>query len=689
MKMIFIILLILLFSSCEKSTEQKDLCNGVQCKIDEECSEVRGICVKKVDTSCFKDEDCTDGYFCDLENSKCKKREIVQEIICKEHSDCEIWELCNFSEERCKVREGMCNESSNCTNSPNVECNLDTHVCQDPHNCLYTGCEDWQRCDSDGVCNLKDGYCSQNSDCDNKFPYTECNEHSCIIPTTSCSSYTECKNFEYCKDGICKANVGSCNNYLDCIDGDKTVCDLSDNLCKTPEATSCLTNGCLFWQTCNETTGACELPNGSCNDLNDCNEREICNTAHKCERDDCTTHGCRWWQECNENTGVCNAKDSMCSSQEDCIDDTPYTKCNTLVHFCIKPDDIECTRDGYCKEWEVCNNDTNSCELKEGSCVNDEQCSTGEYCNTQDYRCYIEEQTCEDDISICDYWEKCESRACRLKDGYCINDNNCAEGEECNEDIHKCIEIDNSECSPYETTECYTASISTMGKGDCISGVKECSENSTWSTECIGEITPIEEICNDNIDNNCNGLTDENCNVNNNSFILFYSETDISNGKVWKFKNLNTNTYITVTSKGFSASNYIDMKAALTYSFEYQSSEAYKTMVINKIDWTYTNLSGVEIYNKMLLYLNQNNSFPITAYQTTWPWSSVMGYTSNGEVFLNTRKNWDTKQYGDTITHELMHMMGFGHGSNTFTQDKVNSVPYFIGYAVKDYIIEQ
>lgn len=59
-------------------------------------------------------------------------------------------------------------------------------------------------------------------------------------------------------------------------------------------------------------------------------------------------------------------------------------------------------------------------------------------------------------------------------------------------------------CLNGETRECGS------GIGECKKGTQSCI-NSAWSS-CIGSVSPVEEKCFDNLDNNCNGIVDENCN---------------------------------------------------------------------------------------------------------------------------------------------------------------------------------
>jgi hypothetical protein len=68
------------------------------------------------------------------------------------------------------------------------------------------------------------------------------------------------------------------------------------------------------------------------------------------------------------------------------------------------------------------------------------------------------------------------------------------------------------ECTVGNPQECYTASLATLGVGQCKSGFHRCIDGKR-ETACTGAVTPNPdgEICGDGIDNDCNGKTDENC----------------------------------------------------------------------------------------------------------------------------------------------------------------------------------
>jgi hypothetical protein len=66
-------------------------------------------------------------------------------------------------------------------------------------------------------------------------------------------------------------------------------------------------------------------------------------------------------------------------------------------------------------------------------------------------------------------------------------------------------------CPPTEEWTCYSAPLETDGIGTCQRGVKTCQADGQGYGECVGEITPVAEVCGDGLDNDCDGETDEDC----------------------------------------------------------------------------------------------------------------------------------------------------------------------------------
>lgn len=82
--------------------------------------------------------------------------------------------------------------------------------------------------------------------------------------------------------------------------------------------------------------------------------------------------------------------------------------------------------------------------------------------------------------------------------------------EQCDGDDDDCDDVvDNGcSCSPNGSTQqCFTEDASFIGVGTCVQGTQTCSDGA-WGATCVGEVTPITEICN-GMDDDCDGTDDD------------------------------------------------------------------------------------------------------------------------------------------------------------------------------------
>jgi hypothetical protein len=66
-------------------------------------------------------------------------------------------------------------------------------------------------------------------------------------------------------------------------------------------------------------------------------------------------------------------------------------------------------------------------------------------------------------------------------------------------------------CAPGAAAACYTGPAGTLGIGACRSGLAICNEQGTALGPCDGEITPEQEICGNDVDEDCDGALDDGC----------------------------------------------------------------------------------------------------------------------------------------------------------------------------------
>ncbi len=78
----------------------------------------------------------------------------------------------------------------------------------------------------------------------------------------------------------------------------------------------------------------------------------------------------------------------------------------------------------------------------------------------------------------------------------------------------------NSVCTPGDTMDCYSGPTGTENVGLCQGGVHTCdAEGSTWGP-CSGEVTPLQEVCDNLRDDDCNGTADDVLDIDGDGFTL-------------------------------------------------------------------------------------------------------------------------------------------------------------------------
>lgn len=79
---------------------------------------------------------------------------------------------------------------------------------------------------------------------------------------------------------------------------------------------------------------------------------------------------------------------------------------------------------------------------------------------------------------------------------------------------------------------------------------------------------------------------------------------------------------------------------------------------------------------------------PVRQYTTFNRWSNVLGYTSRGAIYVNTRfsNRADIADIAGNLAHEYCHILGYSHKGNRPTAYNLQTVPYVIGYLCRDFV---
>ncbi|MBP8811392.1 MAG: hypothetical protein KBG48_15835 [Kofleriaceae bacterium] len=102
-----------------------------------------------------------------------------------------------------------------------------------------------------------------------------------------------------------------------------------------------------------------------------------------------------------------------------------------------------------------------------------------------------------------DYLGECAS-TCAPEGGACADTDDCCLGE-CRSGA--CMTV----CAPGALLACYDGPAGTAGVGACVAGARKCEPDGGGYGNCIGQVTPTDEVCGDGLDNDCDGDADESC----------------------------------------------------------------------------------------------------------------------------------------------------------------------------------
>ncbi len=157
------------------------------CEEWEDCN--NGDCILQ-GNRCNEDDNCTDNKICDDNHNCIDIVDPCKDITCSNHGECKVINNSTI----CECDDGYTVDGLEC-----IKDSIDL--------CENITCETWMECNStNGNCELKDGMCNEDTDCTNQT----CNDsHNCI-------DIDLCKDITCSNQGVCKVindlAVCECNN---------------------------------------------------------------------------------------------------------------------------------------------------------------------------------------------------------------------------------------------------------------------------------------------------------------------------------------------------------------------------------------------------------------------------------------------------------------------------------------------
>ncbi|MBU0760240.1 MAG: hypothetical protein KJ600_03530 [Nanoarchaeota archaeon] len=471
------------------------VCVDVECFVNSDCDDAnestQDICHNPGTAESF----CTNGGITCFSNADCGIDGFIGQLFCSGLDVMQTYQI--FTCTNPGIEESSCSSS---------EENQTITTCTDI--CIDGECQDIE--------------CYFDSDCDDLNPLTF---DSCINPGTivsqctneviNCAADNDCGFTGYVGDLFCTGDNVS-KNYQTALCINPTQ---PDSYCEI-EVVSDLISQCDF--ACFD--GICIIcdENSDCDDQ-DSQTQDICHNLGTIESF-CTNEEteiiCSADDECGipiplsplfcsgieisqlMQTWTCNypgTTTSYCSSGieinvlETCAEFCSEGQCVTIE--CFTHDDCD---DSNPSTLDICSNPGTS----DSFCTNNPieiTCSSDSDCGTDGF---IGENICLEN-NVTRLFQQFTCNAPATQQSFCSTTVSQLTIEECDFVCSggQCIPL-TSDCIPGEIRDCGT------NVGECSKGVELCLTDASWSSDCFGEISPTDEVC-DGLDNDCDGETDE------------------------------------------------------------------------------------------------------------------------------------------------------------------------------------